>query len=147
MSINVQVTAKVARVVPVKVGFGAPGPAGPPGAPGVASAQQYVAATALSALRLLTVDALGRAFYAEPGARAPVGVSLTAAAAGDLVTVAGSDHVVEDSAWTWTPGELVFADAGGVLTQVAPASGWWMPVGVAVSATRIVVRLQAAVRL
>lgn len=125
---------------------GAPGPAGPPGPPGVASAQQYEAAQTLSALRLLTVTPDGRARYCETG-EAPVGLSLTSASVGGLVTVAGSDHVVTDPAWTWTPDAPLFAGAGGVLTQTPPLSGVWQTVGVAVSATRIVVRFSERVEL
>lgn len=46
---------------------------------------------------------------------------------------------IDNPAWTWTPHAAVFLN-GTVLSQTAPTSGWSMIVGVAILATRIIIR-------
>lgn len=66
-----------------------------------------------------------------------VGVASTAANSGGAITVM-TQGVLTESLWSWIPGEPVFcALTGGALTQVAPATGAVVVVGVALSATEI----------
>lgn len=126
---------------------GETGPAGEQGAPGLATAQQYTADEAISALRVLSPTTTGHVQYAQPADITPVGISITAAASGDLVTVAGTDRVIEDGSWTWTSNSPVFCGTNGVLTQTVPTSGKLLVVGHAHSATQIVVRFGQPVTL
>ncbi len=67
------------------------------------------------------------------------GVSTQAAAPGAPVLAAEAGLVVEPT-WAWTPGQPVFAGTGGSLTQAPPASGVLHQVGVAASATALLVQ-------
>lgn len=133
----------VISISKIAVTVAAVGPQGSTGATGPAGSgdtQQYTAGMTLSALRMLTLDASGNAVYANSG-DPTVGMSLTATTSGDLVTVATSDHVVEDSSWSWSAGAALFNAGNGALTATPPTSGVWQVVGVAISATRIVVQI------
>lgn len=126
---------------------GEAGPAGPQGAPGIASAQEYIADEAISALRVLSPTTSGHVQYAQPTDVTPVGISITAASLGATVTVAGSDRVIEDGSWNWTADAPVFCGTDGVLTQTPPGSGKLLVVGHAHSATQIVVRFGQPITL
>lgn len=142
MSVNVTVNGN--RVV-VKQG-GPPGPEGPPGAAGSGDTQQYTAGATISALRMLTIDASGNAVYANQD-DTPVGLSLTATSSGDTVTVATSDHVVEDDSWNWTLGQPVLLGTNGTLTQDPTGMTRLTVVGRPASATRLIVKIQPAITL
>jgi hypothetical protein len=145
---RVQVAMTGSPAASVSVGFGAPGPQGPQGAPGVASAQEYVVDQDISALRVVRATSIfGHVVYAQPGDTSLVGVSITAATSGGNVTVAGTDHIVEDSSWSWTPETPVFCGTDGVLTQTAPTSGVLMVVGLAHSSQILVVRFGQPIQL
>ena len=44
---------------------------------------------------------------------------------------------VTNANWAWTPGKLIYLDAGGAMTQTRPASGPVTILGIAYSATTI----------
>lgn len=127
---------------------GPAGPAGPPGAPGgVALVRE--AAEAVSALRVVRSDSAGNlvlARWPEVESTAVLGIATNAASSGADVSVQHSGEI-EDSSWTWTPGAPVFLGVNGTLTQVVPTTDFLLVMGEAVSATRLVVRIQAPVFL
>lgn len=140
----VTVVAPASRIITV----GQQGPPGPPGA-GVLTGQllrAFVAASPLSALRMVRVGADARIGYADPlSGPDPVGLLLQAVEEG------GSGEVlmfgwVEDASWTWSPGPL-FLGAEGAVTQAVPEAGTLREVGRAYTPTRILVDIQAPIAL
>ena len=129
---------------------GGQGPPGPPGVPGPAggSALQRVAGETLSALRAV-YELDGEVFVLDSGDADHIdlllGITLTAAAAGDPVTVQRSG-VIDDAGWSWTPGR-VWLGVDGRLTQTPPANGFDVLIGSAVSATRITLNLSDPIEL
>lgn len=126
------------------------GPAGPQGEPGPAggSAVQRAAGATLSALRIV-YELDGEVFYLDPSDAAHVdlvlGITLSAAAQGQLVSVQGFGPV-DDSSWSWSPGP-VWLGADGSLTQLPPAGGFDVLIGAAVSATRVNLNIQEPIDL
>lgn len=140
---------KVERVVLLEVaGQGPPGIQGPPGPAGGSSLQRTAGET-VSALRVAYEHDNGRVYaldYADADhIDALLGITLTAADAGQPVNVQRSG-AIDDDGWNWTPGR-VFLGAGGALTQSPPADGFDVLIGVAVSATRLILNLQDPIEL
>ncbi len=132
------------QVVRVAV-FGLRGMQGPPGN---AEDIQCVAGEELSALR--AVYELNGAVYLLDWRDAShidllLGVTVTSADAGGHVSVKRTGFLV-DAAWAWTPGR-VYLGANGSLTQTPPADGFDVLIGVAVSATRLLLDLQDPIEL
>lgn len=127
---------------------GPPGPPGPIG-PSGGSAVSRIAGSTLSALLAVWEDADGRVRPLDASDEDHIdllsGVTLTAADPGAPVNVqlAGA---VDDAGWSWAPGR-VFLGAAGALTQTPPISGFDVLIGIAVSPTRIVLRLQDPIEL
>lgn len=117
------------------------GMSGPPGPSGEFLAS--VATEAISALRVVASTS-GGVDLVDPSILSSVsrivGVSVHAAASGAALTVRRSG-IMSDPAWSWTPGQPLFAGAAGVLTAVAPSSVAIRQVAVAVDATTILIDL------
>lgn len=126
------------------------GEQGPPGIPGPAggSAIQRSAGTTLSALRAV-YEQDGQVFaldYRDPDhIDLLLGITLSAAAAGAVVNVQRSG-VLDDSNWSWTPGR-VYLGTNGQLTQLPADDGYSVLLGVATSATRLILNLQDPIEL
>ena len=122
-------------------GVGPPGPA--------ASDMTVTALTALGGHRVVTPTA-GGWVHADPGtpahAHGAVAVTTGAISAGQTGAVRQSGEIVEPS-WSWTPGLPVFCGANGVPTQSPPSSGWVRVIGVATSATALVVAPESPITL
>ena len=112
------------------------GPAGPSSevmttlAVGPVSALRVVASTVIGAqvVNPSSVDSLARI----------IGISVNAAADGDLLTVRRMG-LLSDPAWSWIAGQPIFCGLGGVLTAVAPTAVAIRQVAVAVDATTILI--------
>lgn len=134
-----------------KIAVGAPGPQGPqgPAGPSGGASFQLIASGAIGGHRVVISDGAGNASYADSSnvshAGKVAGISLGAVSSGASVNVASSGEIVEPT-WGWGAG-LVYLGVNGVLTQTAPTSGFLQVIGVALSATRIVVSLQIPVIL
>lgn len=121
------------------------------GKPGTGGSTQVVRQTsgALSALLVVWEDELGvvRALDAGDADHIDLVCGLAITGASDVadVTVQRSGPV-EDASWSWTPGR-VWLGAGGALTQVAPAAGFDLVAGYAVSPTRLYLDFQEHVEL
>jgi hypothetical protein len=119
--------------------------------PDQSKSTQRAAGEVLSALRLV-YEQEGRVYLLDPGTEdAPIdqflGLTVTAAGApGDVVAIQDRD-VVDNPAWAWTVGGLVFAGSAGTLTQTPPSAGWELVVGVATSATRLNISIDEPVLL
>ena len=72
---------------------------------------------------------------------AVIGLTTGAVESGEVVTLQSSGFITETS-WSWTPKQRVFCGASGVPTQTLPASGAIVTIGVAVSATKMLMRIE-----
>jgi hypothetical protein len=106
------------------------------------------ATVALSGHRLISLVSGGVA-YAEvtsPLIDTVLGFSGHAANAGQAINVQVTGRIAH-AGWSWIPGLALFVGAGGVATQTVPVAGLLRQVGVAISATEIVVDLRPTVQL
>ena len=128
------------------------GPPGPPGIPGPAGGQvlQRMAGIAISALVAVFEDLSGAVWPADPNVESDVlallGVTVSAANAGLPINVQRMGHI-DDSSWQWQPKGRIFLDQEGRLTQRVPESGYDVLIGVALSATRILLNIQDPIEL
>lgn len=116
---------------------------------GDATMIRKVAATALSGHRAVWLSADGLR-YADPAdlsnADAVFGISTYAVAAGQDVLVQSSGVMVEPS-WDWTPSEPLFLGPQGHLTHGHASDGVLVELGIALSPTSILIRIQQAIFL
>lgn len=124
---------------------------GPPGAAGSSGGATIavIAAVSLSGSRAVYIAADGLRYCdsALPAtAHACVGLTVGAVAAGALSTVQVQDVLTEPS-WGWVVGQSVYLALAGALTQTPPTSGAQVEIGVAKSATSILVRVQPGLTL
>lgn len=106
---------------------------------------------AISANRVLVEQADGTVAYADPTdlshATILLGLSKNAAADAENVTIAPRGAVLDDALWSWTPTANLFLAADGFLSEVPPVSGFLCVVATALSATRILMRLEPPIFL
>ena len=152
---NAILVEEVARVdILTEARQGPPGPPGEDGAPGsgggASNVMEYVADGALGGHRIVRATAAGKVGYVDPSdpdqAHAALGLTTGAVADGALASVQFAGPITEPS-WSWTPNLPVFVGAAGVPTQTPPSSGFHAPVGVAVSATSMVIQLKSPIVL
>lgn len=121
------------------------------GAPGQDGAtdgvvEAFIAATTLSALRLVYVDDGGQIRYADKddaaSARRIAGMTLAAASLGASCNVLLLG-MHEDVNWSWNVDgdRALFLGAGGVIVQGKPNAAVIMRVGTVITATKILLRL------
>jgi hypothetical protein len=115
--------------------------------PAVGSIAMQAGAAGVSGHRAVMVSADGTAAHAEPAdALSFIGVSTHAAMPEEPIEVATRDTISESS-WAWTPGQTIYFTTGGVLTQTVPADTAVTPIGVAISATSILISRDSPVFL
>jgi hypothetical protein len=128
------------------------GPEGRQGPPGLAGASYltYLADGALGGQRVVRATTPGKVGYVDPSnptqAHAAIGITVGAAADGESVNVQFSGEMSEPS-WAWTANLPIFAGANGVPTQTPPTSGFQVPLGVATSATAMVIQIKSPIVL
>ncbi|MBW4692205.1 MAG: hypothetical protein KME27_10610 [Lyngbya sp. HA4199-MV5] len=109
---------------------------------------QYPAAIALSLHRLVALHN-GQLVYADATditqTEGAIGLTLNAVAAGGKPQFATSG-LMQDTGWSWTVDQPVFVGSVGNLTQnpLIVAPGYYQEVGVAVSATQLLLGLEEA---
>jgi hypothetical protein len=112
--------------------------------------RRLVAGASLSGGRVVRADASGLAQYADSGtpahASAVCGITRTAIALGDAGDVVESGYM-DDPAWAWTPGGVLFCGPAGQLSATAPTSGYSRQIGIALTATLVRVQLGEVVIL
>lgn len=129
---------------------GPPGGPGPAGAPGGALLTA-TAGAALSGHMAVAYADDGELVYASADnaehAFTLAGITTGAAALGATATVQRND-VIEHSGWAWTPGAPVFLGLAGALVQT-PAVGalFLKPIGLALTAQRLMLSIQPAMFL
>lgn len=125
------------------------GPQGPPGAPGSASATTLTAGEVLGGNRVVAAMS-GGAFHASNEtanhAKAALGLTTESALSGAPVGVQFSG-VMDEPGWTWPADSPLFLGTNGMLTSVAPTTGFVRQVAWAVTATRILITPQPPIIL
>lgn len=105
---------------------------------------RLVAHSDVSQYRVVKVRTDGTVQHADStnlaGSWQVVGIAAAAAATGAAVSIVVSG-TIENPAWEWAPGDPIYFDDTGALTQDAPTEGFLLPVAVPLSATRILVRV------
>ena len=77
-----------------------------------------------------------------------VGISSGAAAIGENIEVQPNGKIIDMVGWSWSIGGLIYLGSGGGLTQTVPSAGqWYVVLGVALSATAMVINIQNPVLL
>lgn len=126
---------------------GGPGPAGSPGG----ALLQATAGAALSGHMAVAYDDAGELVYASADtaehAFTLAGITTGAAASGAPATVQRND-VLDHAGWAFVPGMAVFLGLNGMLVQAPDPSGVFLkPIGVALTATRLMLSIQPAMFL
>lgn len=132
------------------LGIGEPGPIGPAGADGSGSGQIVTAsaAQALGGHRALAFASATSVDYLDPSVScfSFAGISTGAADSGSPIT-AQAFGVMTEPSWTWTAGNPVYAAANGTLTQTVPTTGFLLTLGIALSATALLINPQPPIAL
>jgi hypothetical protein len=128
---------------------GAQGPVGPPGPTG-GYALQYPAGEALGGHRMVVLDDTGKAIYADSTilthANKVLGITTGAASVGATATIQTGGEMTEPS-WSWVLGTPIWLSLAGMLTQVAPVTGFSLIVAFPVSATKAIISLREPIFL
>lgn len=125
---------------------------GPPGIPGPAGGQvvQRTAGMDISALLVVYEDLNGAVWPADPDVERDVlallGVTVSAAAGGQPINVQRLGHI-DDAAWQLQPGKRVFLGRQGHLTQEPPKAGYDVLIGMALTASRLLLNFQDPIEL
>ncbi|MFN7152925.1 MAG: hypothetical protein ACK4OE_04470 [Acidovorax sp.] len=136
----------------VVVTRGIPGPRGAQGLPGQSGASYltYLADGALGGNRVVRATTAGKVGYVDPSdpaqAHAAIGLTMGAAADSGPINVQFSGEMSEPG-WAWVPNLPIFAGANGVPTQTPPATGFQAAIGVATSATTMVIQIKSPIVL
>lgn len=114
---------------------------GPPGPPGSGSLAVTSGQT-LSGHRIVAANSAGLASYADKDTPATwqhiLGLTTGASNNGDVATILPAGEIAEPS-WNLNPGLPVYLGNTGLLTQTLPTTGAILQIGVALSATRLLV--------
>jgi len=125
---------------------------GPPGANGSSADVPHVTFPTASfidsnrAVRLTTGLVSYATSSALPDANLVLGVTRSAAASGAPVQVQ-TGGLMENPGWAWVADQPIFCGIGGALTQSAPAAGFRLVLGIALSATQIHIGLRTPIVL
>jgi hypothetical protein len=145
-------TVVVGEQVTEVITEGLQGPMGPPGPPGglVDALAVKLAGEYIGGHRVVVVGADDRAMLADPDnaghADLIFGVATGASYAGEAVTIRRAGEMREPS-WAWEAGKVVFAGAGGVLTQTPPSDGAYLAeVGRAIAPNLIDIKIERSIR-
>lgn len=103
--------------------------------------QKIVAGENVSAYRALILGSGGKVWLADNATLSDrdrvIGINKTATSINDMTEVSVSGTVT-NPAWNFTPGP-VFVGTAGVLTQTEPSSGYVVKMGIAVTATKVLI--------
>jgi len=138
---------------------GAPGPTGatgekgdtgPAGIDGAGSAGTIIATSAIGGQRVIVSDVSGQAIHGDNTNLAHLGkvlgISRAAASAGASVDYVSSGEF-EDGSLTFTPEDIIYLGANGLMTQAVPTSGFFQIIGHAITATKLLVNIQLPIQL
>lgn len=109
-----------------------------------------IAGAILSGHRMVVLDAVGKAVYADNTAMTHVNKVL-GMTVGSAVADAAIDILrwgeLEEPSWTWTLDQPVFLSTNGLLTQTPPSTGFSQIIGFPVSATKLYISLREPIIL
>lgn len=143
---NVTVTKQVSQL-----SVTSPGPQGPPGPAGAgADALTLTAGASVIAYRPIAVDASGQAVPADPTDAAQigalVGIATNSASGGQAVNLSRAGEVT-NGGWSWTPGQTLWAALdGGIVSSPPAGAAWWQQLGIALSATKMLVTIEPPIK-
>jgi hypothetical protein len=148
-SVETQVLSVVSPEQVYIIADGAQGPVGPPGPTG-GYALQYPAGEALGGHRMVVLDDTGKAIYADntvlSHANKVLGITTGAASMGATATIQTGGEMTEPS-WLWALDTPIWLSSSGMLTQVAPVTGFSLIVAFPVSATKAIISLREPIFL
>jgi hypothetical protein len=127
---------------------GPAGPQGPVGPSGGASFPVVLSAVVSGGQAVALSGGLGQPAIADTVQDASlfVGISLQGGIAGGTIAVCGNG-LVSETGWDWTPGEAIFLDGTGALTQTMPGTGVIFQVAEAVANNTIFVRPDVPIQI
>jgi hypothetical protein len=102
---------------------------------------------ALDVLMTIGTGAVVPALNPVPGWAWPIGIARQAGAPGTEINVAVPGDEVEDASWSWAPGQSVWLGDDARLTQGGYSGAYFVVIGVALTATRVLVRVEQPVKL
>lgn len=122
--------------------------AGPPGPSEYIA--QHIAGASLGGHRAVVLDNTEHAIYADKDtpqhATKVLGITTGSAIADSSVPIQTYGEITEPS-WAWTPGLPVYLGTNGLLTQAAPATGFLLVIGFAITATKIFIDIKIPIVL
>jgi hypothetical protein len=123
---------------------------GPTGATGASGGETITttAAIAISGLRAVYSTSVG-ILHADNSAVATsnvLGISRGSAITGGTVLVQPSGEM-QDPSWTWIAGAALYLSTDGNITQIVPSAGIQAELGVAKTATEIIIRIYPPISL
>lgn len=127
---------------------GADGAPGTPGAPGGVLVQR-AAGEPISALQVVWEDSNSTIWVLDhhsPDIFSVLGVTVSAGGVGSMLTVQ-LGGVMDDSFWSWVPGQRVYLGTTGGLTQTPANDGFHVLIGTALSATRVNLKVQDPIEM
>lgn len=102
----------------------------------------------ISGHKVVTVNNAGNVIYADntipAHANKVIGVTINAALTNQQVTIVPNGEI-SDPSFSWLPDYPIFLGTNGALTQMVPATGFFLIVGFPTSSTSMVVRPQPAI--
>lgn len=111
--------------------------------------ENYRAATALNAYKLVTTDSAGGLIYADAATPSHfnriVGLTVGAAASGADCTVESSGQV-SNSGWSWPVGALLYVGLDGAISTDATIGNFCQQIGYASSSTTVVLTISRGIR-
>jgi hypothetical protein len=143
----------VVELVDRQVIFGGEqGPSGPPGPPGPTGGEalQYQAGEALGGHRMVVLNDTGKAIYADntvlSHANKVLGMTTGAVSMGDTATIQTGGEMTEPS-WSWVLDTPIWLSSSGMLTQVAPVTGFSLIVAFPITAIKVFINLHEPIFL
>ena len=101
--------------------------------------------------RMVTVDENGEILHADSDlildGKQTIGMTLQAALAGSECEIAITGDEVTEPSWNWITTSSIYLGDDGVLTQIAPTSGFVLIVAVPLTSTSIRVRIEMPIFL
>ena len=142
---TVDVTVTPASVVEVEMAqYGLRGPQGEMGSLNYG----VVAAEVIGGHRAVLASGLYATSTGTMAEALCVGISSGAVDMGDEIDVQPNGRIMNMGGWSWSVGGLIYLGSGGGLTQTVPSAGtWYVVLGVALSATAMVINIQNPVLL
>jgi hypothetical protein len=95
------------------------------------------AGEAIAQYKAVYIHTDGKAYKADSG-KVCLGVSVSADTAINVDLYVQIDGTVTNGAWSWSPGNIIYMTTAGALTTSVSGD----PIGIALSATEILLRLQ-----